>query len=171
MSTITGVMVRATCLTHPRTERQNMTTDQNEPKEVSPFAKTMGELTGFKDFSAKVEKTELHEEKAEVDEALTPTPKDSSVPESATSSESGTVPQKSETPALPDHVLPTERLEAAVKESGKDSELSEEEPQTEPPENPDQESSSQDSSSQTNPGKPLPPAVAKPPAASPPPTL
>jgi hypothetical protein len=149
-----------------------MTAEPSEARQVHPFSKPIGDSPGFKDFSPNVEKVSFHptEEKAEVDEALTPTPKDSSAQESAISSESETVPPKSEIPALPDHVTPTEKLEAAVKASGKDSEPNEEEQTDQSQTTQEAENSSPDSSSEKSPGKSTPPVVAKPPTANKTPT-
>lgn len=153
-----------------------MPSEESEARELTPFAKNVKNLGGFKDFTFYPEKSEPPTEEptevpgdiaeeVEVEEALTPAPKDSSVLESAISSGSPPTPQ-SEGHALPGSVLPTESLEDAVKESGKDSVPSEDEPQPPSQTTPAPESSSPDSSSETSPGSNTPPAPVPPPTGS-----
>ena len=146
-----------------------MPQESSEPRELTPVQNFWsGGGNGFKDLSVHlvpVDAEETDEEVAEAEEAMTPAPKVSPVPESATSGESPppTAPPASVTPALPANVSPTEALEAAVKESGKANELNEDEPQTSSPQSPSPDSSSPSSSSPTSPGKNAPPAPASPP--------
>jgi hypothetical protein len=145
-----------------------MPQEPDESRLLTPFVKLEGEQTpyGFKDFAPHPASSK---EVVEVEEALTPAPKDSSVLESAISSASPTQ-SESETPVIPSGVLPTKKLEDAVKESGKASSESEEELEKANPTPPAPESSSPSSSSQTSPGKPTPPVVVKPPTAGKTPT-
>lgn len=141
-----------------------MPEEEAQPRVLTPFMKFSQPGPNFKDLSPHIKESD----EEEVEEVLTPAPKDSSAQESVTSSESqqSAVQVQSETPALPDQVLPTEKLEAAVRASGKDSESNEDEPQ--PPKTTEQspEDSSQSSSSKTSPGKPTPPVAAKPPTSA-----
>lgn len=136
-----------------------------EPRELTPVQMFWDGRDGVKDFGPRV----VHVSKEENDEAeaaLTPAPKDESVAEFVDSwvSQPHAAPPASETPARPDELTPTEKLEAAVKESGKDSESSADAPTTTPPATPPPVPSSPSSSSATSPGKSTPPVVAKPPS-------
>jgi hypothetical protein len=152
-----------------------MPSEQSEPRELTPIQRFWGDNPNFKDFSphAVPADTVLESEVEEVEEVLTPAPKGSPAPESVTFSESQPTdaPPRSETPALPSNVLPTELLEAAVKESGKDSDEIEDDPQTQKTTTPSQDPSSPSSSSETSPGSNEPPAEVKPPAVASPPAV
>ena len=142
-----------------------MSAELPEPRTIRPMQKHHDPKSGFKDFSPRVVHIADDQAANEVEEVITPAPKEESAQESVTSSasESQTVQQGSETPVLHEPVTPTEKLEAAVKESGKDSDGSEEEPQTPTPPTPAPAPSLPSSSTVTSPGKSTPPAQAKPP--------
>lgn len=143
----------------------------DQSRELTPMQQGWDPLRnqkGFKDFSVNVMKSDTKptkEETREVEEAITPVPKDSSVPESASFQEPQQLnaPQSSVPHALPESLTPTEALEAAVKENGKLSDKSEEDTQKGSTTIPNPETSSQSSSSETSPGKNMPPAVVAPP--------
>lgn len=141
-----------------------MSEDQAQPRSLTPFMKFSKPGPTFKDLTPHVVPSD--DEVEEVEEAITPAPKDSSAQESATSSESQqtTVQQPSETPVHPE--APTDRLEAAVRANGKDSDENEDEPASQSATTPPVVTSLPSSSSPTSPGKPTPPASAKPPTAS-----
>lgn len=148
-------------------------TNKDEPRELTPVQMFWDPNSGVKDMRPLIQKVDPDEAR-EVEEAITPAPKEESALASAASSGSQltSAPVVSETPALPANVTPTEKLEAAVKASGKPSGSSEAEPPSESPTSPKPESSSPDSSSedQTKSGKPAPPVVPKPPTSAPTPT-
>lgn len=152
--------------------------EHDEPRELTVVQKFWdGNQSTTRDFRANIVKIE--DEAKEVEETITPAPKDESAQGSADSQPEGstviptgepaTQPQSSVTPVLTDGLTPTEKLEAAVAASGSDSNSSEDEPplplKVVP--TPSDESSSQSSSSETSPGKSEPPVAAPPPPAAP----
>lgn len=150
-------------------------TDQPDgARQISPvsFFGHKGEDQGsvIHDFSPHTERVNADdpEEAKEVEETLTPAPKDESAVESAGSSTSVPLTElpASETPAPPGPGSPTELLEAAVKANGKDNEPSEDEPPTPPtPAQPPATSlpASSTPPTGTTPGFPMPPAPVAPP--------
>lgn len=149
---------------------------QDEPRELTPIQKFWEPTAGFRDYSVNpvpADTPEPEDEVEEVEEVLTPAPKDESALASAVLPDSHpvTAPPASETPVPSEPSTPTEKLEAAVKASGKDSESNEDEQPTPSSAPPVPASSSQSSSSETSPGKPTPPASAQPPFVAPPPVV
>ena len=143
----------------------------DEPRELSPVQKFWGP-DGVKDFGPHpVPADSVEDTEEEVEEVLTPVPKDSSALEFASYTDStlSSAPLVPDFRVLPVTVTPTVSPEDADKESGKDSESSEGEPPLVPDATPSRENSSQSSSSGTSPGSSEPPAsVPPPPVASPP---
>lgn len=140
--------------------------EEETARELTPVQMFWDGRQGIKNFGPQVTKVDPNEVR-EVEDTITPVPKEEYAPESVDSSifQSPGAPAKSETPALPSTVLPTEKLEDAVKESGKRSGSSEDEQTTSNPTTPSPASSSPSSSSegQTKSGSPAPPAPIKPP--------
>lgn len=134
-----------------------------EPRELTPIQKFWDGRDGVKDFGPRVVHVSS-EERIEAEVALTPAPKDEFAAAFADSSDSllPVLQPESETP-VQHELSPTEKLEAAVKESGKDNDENEDEPTTAPPMTPSPAPSSPSSSTETSPGKSTPPVVAKPP--------
>jgi len=144
-----------------------------EPRELTLVQKFWDGGQGIKNYAPNVQRVEdepAAEEVAEAEEAMTPAPKDSSAPESATSE--GTpppvAPPRSESPVPP---LPSHTTDQSVADrvSGKDSDESVVEPQTEKETTSGTDDSSPSSSTPTSPGSSTPPAPVKPPTVAPPP--
>ncbi len=158
-----------------------MSSQPNEPRELTPVQKFWDGSNGFKDMSPHVQKVGVVEEvpmaglaegpsdaelaQVEADEAeaaLTPAPKDESVLESADSQASieSIAPERLETPVPQPDATPTTETESedAETESGKASEPSEVEPPSQPTTKPSPATSSPSFSLPKPPGAPTLPA-------------
>lgn len=134
------------------------------PRELTPIQSFFGIGAGIKNFSPEVIKV-TDEEKEEVEAVLETAPKDVSVLASADSKDFRltNAQRQSEIPVPTAESTLKELDEAAVKESGKLSELKEEELPSPTTTSPEPETSSPSSSSSTSPGWSMPPAPVKPP--------
>lgn len=146
--------------------------ESREPRLLSPvsFLGKKGESdSNLTDFSPHPVKVTDEEEVVEVEEVLTPDPKDVSAAESAKLPETPVTPANSETLA-PVNTSPTELLEAAVRASGNPSDENEDELPDQTTTTPKQKTSPNpenfppsSSSGATSPGFPMPPAPVSPP--------
>lgn len=134
----------------------------------SPYSKNW-KAGGGKDFRPSIVPSDAEEVK-EVEETITPAPKDASAQESADSPDSGqqTVPSESVTPVQTESSTTQASSTDAAKVSGKDSEQNADEfplPTTTSPA-PETSLPSSSSETQTKSGSPVPPAPVSPPAPS-----
>ena len=144
---------------------------RNEPREINPLQLNWDGTKGLRDFGPRVQRVTDEEREEMYAEA----PKGSSVQEPVVSPpvESPVTPGSPTSPPSPeshvqlDGLTPTEKLEAAVAASGKDSEQNADEPPTPTTQTPPPASSKPSSSSEMSRGSSVPPVSAPLPPAPP----